>query len=93
MITCFIRYEIAPFKCDAFEIHARKWGEVIPRGGADLADYFVPHEGSNTVAYTMSPIWPPMRSIAPVCSPILWVRKTMNSPGRNSSSAAKTGYS
>jgi hypothetical protein len=51
MITCFIRYEIDPFKRDAFEEYARNWGEAIPRCGADLIGYFAPHEGSATVAY------------------------------------------
>ena len=51
MITCFIRYEIDPFKADAFREYARKWGEAIPRCGADLIGYFAPHEGSSTVAY------------------------------------------
>jgi hypothetical protein len=51
MITCFIRYEIDPFKRDAFETYAQTWGEAIPRCGADLVGYFAPHEGSATVAY------------------------------------------
>jgi hypothetical protein len=28
MITCFIRYEIEPFKVDAFNEYARNWGEA-----------------------------------------------------------------
>jgi hypothetical protein len=51
MITCFIRYEIDPFKLDAFEHYARNWGQAIPRCGADLVGYFAPHEGSATRAY------------------------------------------
>ena len=51
MITCFIRYEIDPFKKPAFERYARAWGEVIPRCGAGLIGYFAPHEGSATTAY------------------------------------------
>lgn len=51
MITCFIRYEIDPFKLDAFGEYARNWGEAIPRCGADLIGYFAPHEGSATTAY------------------------------------------
>jgi hypothetical protein len=51
MITCFIRYEIDPFKQDAFDEYARNWGEAIPRCGADLIGYFAPHEGSATTAY------------------------------------------
>ena len=51
MITCFIRYEIDPFKADAFAQYARNWGEAIPRCGADLIGYYAPHEGSATLAY------------------------------------------
>lgn len=51
MITCFIRYEIDPFKVDDFRTYARNWGEAIPRCGADLIGYFAPHEGSATTAY------------------------------------------
>ncbi len=51
MLTCFIRYEIDPFKVDAFEQYARNWGEAIPRCGADLTGYYVLKEGSSTIAY------------------------------------------
>jgi hypothetical protein len=51
MITCFIRYEIDPFKKDQFADYARNWGQCIPRCGADLIGYFGPHEGSATTAY------------------------------------------
>ncbi|MBM1169954.1 NIPSNAP family protein [Microvirga arabica] len=51
MITCFIRYEIDPFKVEAFNEYARNWGQAIPRCGADLIAYYAPHEGSSTLAY------------------------------------------
>jgi len=51
MITCFIRYELDPYKIDSFEEYARNWGQAIPRCGADLIGYFAPHEGSVTTAY------------------------------------------
>ena len=51
MITCFIRYEIDPFKVEAFNEYARAWGQAIPRCGADLIGYYAPHEGSSTLAY------------------------------------------
>jgi hypothetical protein len=50
-ITCFIRYEIDPYRKADFETYARNWGQAIPRCGADLIGYFSPHEGSATVAY------------------------------------------
>jgi hypothetical protein len=51
MITCFIRYDIAPDGGEAFAQYARNWGQAIPRCGADLIGYFGPHEGSATTAY------------------------------------------
>jgi NIPSNAP len=51
MITCFIRYEIDPFKREQFEAYARNWGQAIPRNGAELIGYFTPHEGSLSTAY------------------------------------------
>lgn len=50
-ITCFIRYEIDPFQSDAFREYARRWAPIIPRCGGDLVGYFVPHEGTNNVAW------------------------------------------
>ena len=51
MITCFIRYEIEPFKAEAFNRYAQAWNIAIPRCGADLIGYFAPHEGSATTAF------------------------------------------
>lgn len=51
MITCFVRYQIDPYKRAAFEEYARGWNGAIPRCGADLIGYFAPHEGSATLAY------------------------------------------
>jgi len=53
MITCFIRYEIDPFKRDKFEEYARTWGQTIPANGADLIGYYAPYEGSLTTAYAL----------------------------------------
>ena len=50
-ITCVIRYEIDPFQRDAFEEYARSWGRIIPRCGGHLVGYFLPHEGTNNVAW------------------------------------------
>jgi hypothetical protein len=50
-ITCFIRYEIDPFQRDAFKEYADNWGRIIPRCGGDLIGYFLPHEGTNNVAW------------------------------------------
>lgn len=50
-ITCFIRYEIDPFQRDAFRRYAEAWGHIIPRLGGALLGYFLPHEGTNNVAW------------------------------------------
>ena len=50
-ITCFIRYQIDPFQRDAFKTYAGAWGRIIPKCGGDLIGYFLPHEGTNDVAY------------------------------------------
>ena len=50
-ITCFIRYQIDPFKRQDFERYAETWARIIPRCGGDLVGYFLPHEGTNHIAY------------------------------------------
>jgi hypothetical protein len=50
-VTCVIRYRIDPFQRDAFEQYAAHWGRIIPRCGGDLVGYFMPHEGTNDVAW------------------------------------------
>jgi len=49
--TCFIRYQIDPFQRDAFRRYAEAWGRIIPRCGGELIGYFLPHEGSNDIAW------------------------------------------
>jgi hypothetical protein len=50
-ITCFIRYEIDPHQREAFRAYAEAWGRIIPKCGGDLIGYFLPHEGTNNIAY------------------------------------------
>jgi hypothetical protein len=50
-ITCIIRYEIDPFQREAFRDYAQRWGQIIPRCGGHLVGYFLPHEGTNNVAW------------------------------------------
>jgi hypothetical protein len=50
-ITCVIRYEIYPFQRDGFKKYAESWGHIIPRCGGHLVGYFLPHEGTNNVAW------------------------------------------
>jgi hypothetical protein len=51
MITCIIRYQIDPFQRDEFKTYAENWGRIIPRCGGHLIGYFLPHEGTNDVAW------------------------------------------
>jgi len=51
VICCFIRYQIDPFQRDAFREYAEQWGRIIPRCGGNLLGYFLPHEGTNDVAW------------------------------------------
>lgn len=44
MFTCFIRYEIAPGKLDAFKDYARAWIALIRKYGGTHHGYFVPAE-------------------------------------------------
>ena len=50
-IACFIRYQIDPFQRDAFRTYAQTWGRIIPRCGGHLIGYFLPHEGTNDIAW------------------------------------------
>jgi hypothetical protein len=50
-VTCVIRYQIDPFQREAFREYAQNWGRIIPRCGGCLLGYFLPHEGTNDVAW------------------------------------------
>jgi hypothetical protein len=52
-MTVFIRYQIDPFKRDAFGAYARRWLTIIPRCGGDLIGYWMPHEGTNNIAHAL----------------------------------------
>jgi len=50
-ITVFIRYQLDPFRRAEFEAYAKRWLDIIPRCGGDLVGYWMPHEGTNNIAY------------------------------------------
>src|ERR1700744_4928891 len=50
-IACFTRYQIDPFKLEYFRKYAQTWGRIIPRCGGQLIGYFLPHEGTNDIAW------------------------------------------
>ncbi len=53
MITVFIRYQIDPFKRTLFEEYSKRWLAVIPRCSGDLHGYWMPHEGTNNIAFAL----------------------------------------
>ena len=53
LVTCVIRYQIDPFQREAFERYAANWGPIIPRCGGYLLGYFLPHEGTNDIAWAL----------------------------------------
>ena len=52
-ITVFIRYRIDPFQRTEFEAYARRWLDIIPRCGGELVGYWMPHEGTNNIAFAL----------------------------------------
>jgi hypothetical protein len=50
-ITVFIRYQLDPYKRDGFEAYARNWLKIIPKCGGDVVGYWLPHEGTDNIAY------------------------------------------
>ena len=52
-ITVFIRYQLDPYKRATFEEYARRWIAVIPKCGGDLVGYWMPHEGTNNIAFAL----------------------------------------
>ena len=52
-VTVFIRYHIDPFKRTLFEEYAKRWLTIIPKAGGDLIGYWMPHEGTNNIAFAL----------------------------------------
>lgn len=52
-VTVQIRYVIDPFQRDAFERYALAWNSIIPRCRGNLLGYFMPHEGTNNIAWAL----------------------------------------
>jgi hypothetical protein len=50
-LTVFIRYQIDPFQREAFADYARRWSAIIPACGGKLEGYWMPHEGTNNIAF------------------------------------------
>jgi hypothetical protein len=52
-VTVFIRYQLDPFKRALFEQYSKNWLTIIPKCGGDLVGYWMPHEGTNDVAFAL----------------------------------------
>jgi hypothetical protein len=52
-VTVLIRYVIDPFQPEAFARYAQAWTHIIPRCGGALLGYFLPHEGTNNIAWAL----------------------------------------
>ena len=52
-ITVFIRYTLDPFKRQAFESYAHRWLTIIPKCGGEVLGYWMPHEGTNNIAFAL----------------------------------------
>lgn len=53
MITCYLRYEIDPFKLKEFEHYAKLWIPLVEKFGGRHNGYFLPHEGPNNIALAL----------------------------------------
>ena len=52
-VTVFIRYQLDPFKRALFEQYSKNWLTIIPKCGGDLVGYWMPHEGTNNIAFAL----------------------------------------
>ena len=52
-VTVFIRYQLDPFRRDQFEQYAKNWIAIIPKCGGNLVGYWMPHEGTNNIAFAL----------------------------------------
>jgi hypothetical protein len=52
-ITVFIRYQLDPFKRAMFEEYSKNWLRIIPKCGGELIGYWMPHEGTNNIAFAL----------------------------------------
>jgi hypothetical protein len=53
MVTCYLRYEIDPYKKREFEHYARLWIPLVERFGGTHHGYFLPHEGASDIALAL----------------------------------------
>ena len=86
-LTCFIRYQIDPFQREAFAQYARALGGGSSRAAAaTCVGYFLPHEGTNDVAWGAHRVRQPRRVREPTARASRPTRRAARtSPSRRSS--------
>ena len=53
MITCYLKYVIDPAKIKEFEHYGKLWIPLVEKFGGKHHGYFLPHEGTNNIAYAL----------------------------------------
>ncbi|BBO92802.1 NIPSNAP family protein [Desulfosarcina ovata] len=53
MITCYLRYEIDPYKIDQFEEYAKMWIPLVNKFEGTHHGYWLPYEGANNIAIAL----------------------------------------
>ncbi len=53
MITCFLRYTIAPDKLAEFEEYGARWIQLVTRFGGLHHGYYLPAEGASNIALAL----------------------------------------
>jgi hypothetical protein len=53
VVTCFLKYEIDPYKVEEFEVYAKMWIPLVQQFGGTHNGYFLPSEGANNVALAL----------------------------------------
>jgi len=53
MITCYVKYEIDPYKLEDFEKYAKMWIPLVNKFGGHHNGYFLPSEGANNIALAL----------------------------------------
>ncbi|TDF37565.1 NIPSNAP family protein [Alteromonadaceae bacterium M269] len=53
MVTCFLKYEIDPYKVEEFEAYAKMWIPLVNKFGGTHNGYFLPAEGANNIALAL----------------------------------------
>jgi len=53
MITCYLEYQIDPYKVKEFREYAERWIPLVEKFGGKHHDYFLPRESANDLAVAL----------------------------------------